>query len=85
MSNNCLLYYQNVISLRYTFHILVFQPFMLASGQLQWLQTLRDRNDTAHIYDAALAERLVATIIDRYIPEFERMNSNVAARYADIL
>lgn len=50
-----------------------------------WLQMLRDRNDTAHIYDAALAERLVATIIDRYIPEFERMNSNVAARYADIL
>lgn len=50
-----------------------------------WLQMLRDRNDTAHIYDAALAERLVATIIDRYIPEFERMGSNVAARYADIL
>ncbi|MEF2649322.1 HI0074 family nucleotidyltransferase substrate-binding subunit [Collinsella tanakaei] len=50
-----------------------------------WLQMLRDRNDTAHIYDAALAERLVATIIDRYIPEFERMDNNVAARYADIL
>lgn len=50
-----------------------------------WLQMLRDRNDTAHIYDAALAKRLVATIIDRYIPEFERMSSNVAARYADIL
>lgn len=50
-----------------------------------WLQMLRDRNDTAHIYDAALAEQLVATIIDRYIPEFERMDSNVAARYADIL
>lgn len=50
-----------------------------------WLQMLRDRNDTAHIYDAALAKRLVATIIDRYIPEFERMSSNVAARYAEIL
>lgn len=50
-----------------------------------WLQMLRDRNDTAHIYDAVLAERLVATIIDRYIPEFERMGSNVAARYTDIL
>lgn len=50
-----------------------------------WLQMLRDRNDTAHIYDAALAERLVATIIDRYIPEFKRMDNNVAARYADIL
>lgn len=49
-----------------------------------WLQMLRDRNDAVHIYDAAPAERLVATIIDRYIPEFERMGSNVAARYADI-
>lgn len=50
-----------------------------------WLHMLRDRNDTAHIYDAELAERLVATIIDQYIPEFERMNDNLAERYADIL
>lgn len=50
-----------------------------------WLRMLRDRNDTAHIYDAELAERLVATIIDRYIPEFECMNDSVAERYADIL
>lgn len=50
-----------------------------------WLHMLRDRNDTAHIYDAELAERLVATIIDQYIPEFERMNDSIAERYADIL
>ena len=50
-----------------------------------WLHMLRDRNDTAHIYDAELAERLVATIIDQYIPEFECMNDNIAERYADIL
>ncbi len=50
-----------------------------------WLHMLRDRNDTAHIYDAELAERLVATIIDQYIPEFGRMNDNIAERYADIL
>ena len=50
-----------------------------------WLHMLRDRNDTAHIYDAERAERLVATIIDQYIPEFERMTNNIAERYADIL
>lgn len=50
-----------------------------------WLHMLRDRNDTAHIYDAELAERLVATIIDQYVPEFERMNDNIAERYVDIL
>lgn len=49
-----------------------------------WLQMLRDRNDTAHIYDADLAERLVETIIDRYVPEFERMESNLAERYGEI-
>lgn len=50
-----------------------------------WLQMLRDRNDTTHIYDAELAKNLVSTIIDRYVPEFERMESNLSKRYADIL
>lgn len=35
-----------------------------------WLQMLRARIDTAHIYDGERAGRMVATIIDSYIPEF---------------
>ncbi|MDO4437795.1 MAG: HI0074 family nucleotidyltransferase substrate-binding subunit [Coriobacteriaceae bacterium] len=50
-----------------------------------WLQMLRDRNDTTHIYDADLAERLVKTIIDGYIPEFLRFDAEVRRRYADLI
>ena len=50
-----------------------------------WLQMLRDRNDTAHIYDSALVERLLSSIIDQYIPEFERMNAEITERYGDML
>lgn len=48
-----------------------------------WLQMLRDRNDTTHIYDAELAERLVSTIINRYIPEFERMEASIREQYGE--
>lgn len=50
-----------------------------------WLEMLRDRNDTTHIYDAALVEKLIDSIINRYIPEFERLDAEVQKRYADIL
>ena len=30
-----------------------------------------DRNASEHMYDSALAKRLVTAILDRYIPEFE--------------
>ena len=39
-----------------------------------WLRMLRDRNDSAHIYDEERARRLVDAIIVDYIPEFERVN-----------
>ncbi|KAB7018648.1 nucleotidyltransferase [Bifidobacterium longum] len=39
-----------------------------------WLRMLRDRNDSAHIYDEERARRLVDAIIADYIPEFERAN-----------
>lgn len=50
-----------------------------------WLRMLRDRNDTTHIYDADLAQRLVQTIIRCYIPEFERMDNGIRTRYGEML
>lgn len=50
-----------------------------------WLDMLRDRNDTIHLYDADLAQRLVGTIIERYIPAFERFNTEIQKRYGDML
>lgn len=50
-----------------------------------WLRMLRDRNDSAHIYDEERARRLVDAIIADYIPEFERANQGLVARYGEAL
>lgn len=50
-----------------------------------WLQMLRDRNDTTHIYDASLSENLVQKIIDTYIPEFLKLDTEIRERYPFVL
>ena len=50
-----------------------------------WLSMLRDRNNTAHVYDTDAAQRLVTKVIDIYIPEFVRLNTGLVGRYGDIL
>lgn len=40
-----------------------------------WISMLSDRNASEHVYDSALAERLVTVILDRYISEFEHLLS----------
>lgn len=59
-----------------------YYPFM---DEETWLAMLRDRNNTAHVYDGAAAEALVETIIERYIPEFERLRAGLLERYGDML
>ena len=61
-----------------------FQYYDFMNEEL-WLGMLRDRNSTAHIYDAEGAQRLVQTIIDDYIPEFQAMRDWIAERYGSIL
>lgn len=50
-----------------------------------WLQMLRDRNDLSHQYDAVRAQRFVRTVIDVYVPEFERVESGLRERYGKLL
>lgn len=50
-----------------------------------WLSMLRDRNDMAHIYDGAAAERLVGKILNEYIPELMKLQKEVEIRYRDVL
>ncbi|KAA8815127.1 nucleotidyltransferase [Bifidobacterium callitrichos] len=50
-----------------------------------WLRMLRDRNDSAHIYDESRAKQLVHAVIDEYIPEFERVNQGLVTRYGTLL
>lgn len=50
-----------------------------------WLDMLRDRNTSTHIYEGEEVRRLAQRVIDRYIPAFERMRHAIDARYADVL
>lgn len=50
-----------------------------------WLDMLRDRNASTHIYDGEEVGRLARRVIDRYIPAFERMQEAIQKRYADVL
>jgi nucleotidyltransferase substrate binding protein (TIGR01987 family) len=50
-----------------------------------WLDMLRDRNDTTHIYDSQKAQRLVKNVLDTYIPVFQELRKHIEARYTDEL
>ncbi len=50
-----------------------------------WLSMLKDRNSMTHIYDGAEAQRMVHTILDRYIPEFIRLSDNLQEQYPSSL
>ena len=46
-----------------------------------WLGMLRERNDTAHIYDGEAAKKLVDRIVNEYISEFEKMRDSISQKY----
>ena len=50
-----------------------------------WLSMLRARNDMTHIYDGSAAQRMVATILNEYIPTFQQMEEGILARYGNVL
>lgn len=50
-----------------------------------WLCMLRDRNNTSHEYDSSKARALVDVIIERYIPEFQRVEDGLRERYGELL
>lgn len=50
-----------------------------------WLSMLRDRNDAGRIDDGTSARALASRIIDEHIPEFERLQAAVEARWGAAL
>ena len=46
-----------------------------------WLGMLRERNNTAHMYDADAARELVEHILRDYIPAFLSMQEGIVSRY----
>ena len=50
-----------------------------------WLDMLRERNNTAHIYDSEAARELVGHILEIYIPEFIKIRDQILIKYAEKL
>lgn len=50
-----------------------------------WLEMLDRRNDLTHIYDGKEANRLAYLIMERYIPEFLKMERYIAELYGDTI
>ena len=48
-----------------------------------WLEILRDRNDTTHIYNEEAAQQLVERILHQYIGVFVSLEQQIRARYGD--
>lgn len=48
-----------------------------------WLEMLRDRNDTTHIYNEEAAQQLVKKILHRYIGVFVTLEQHIRERYED--
>lgn len=48
-----------------------------------WLEMLRDRNDTTHIYNEEAARQLVNKVLDSYIHEFQVLEMKIKERYSD--
>lgn len=50
-----------------------------------WLDMLRARNDMTHIYDGEAAQKLVGKILEKYIPEFQKMKVELETYYGSLL
>ncbi len=46
-----------------------------------WLDMLRQRNDTTHIYNEQAAKKLVGNILDLYISTFENVQKGIEETY----
>lgn len=51
----------------------------------RWLLMLRERNNTAHIYNGEAAKKLTDRIIEEFIPEFINLKSGIEERYGEVL
>ena len=51
----------------------------------KWLEMLKARNDMFHMYDELAAKKLVQDILDRYIPEFQKIKNELEEQYGDML
>ena len=48
----------------------------LLSDESNWINMLKDRNNTAHIYNAEVAKQIHGRVVTEYLPEFLRVQAN---------
>lgn len=63
---------REIIKAGYEFHFL--------SDEETWLDMLKRRNQSIHIYDEDIAEELVSLIFDKYMPTFINLRDELARR-----
>lgn len=63
---------REIIKAGYEFHFL--------SDEETWLDMLKRRNQSIHIYDDDIAEELVSLIFDKYMPTFTNLRDELARR-----
>lgn len=49
-----------------------------------WLSMLKSRNDMTHIYNGNAAREMVKAILEKYIPEFLKLQENIFKLYNDV-
>jgi len=49
--------------------------------EVVWLAMMKDRNDTSHAYDEAMARKICERIRERYFPELRRCHSFLQERF----
>lgn len=50
-----------------------------------WLSMLKSRNDMTHIYNGNAARELVKAVLEKYIPEFLKLQENIFNLYNGVL
>lgn len=63
---------REIIKAGYEFHFL--------SDEKTWLDMLKRRNQSIHIYNDDIAEELVSLIFDKYMPTFTNLRDELARR-----
>ena len=68
---------REIIKAGYEFHFI--------SDETVWLEMLKRRNQTIHIYDENIAVELVNLVFDKYLPEFVNLRDELDNRQREII
>lgn len=60
-------------------------PYYTFLDDEMWLRMLRDRGDAEHRHDERFVQDLADAVVQTYIPEFERLDAGLLARYRKVV